>query len=199
MDYVGKTVEEVMNMVGSKEMVLPSIQRKYVWSDEKIIKLFDSLMLDYPIGTFLIWRLKRNAAISKGLILYDFLKTISDYDGLNNEKLSDGLPGTSEYINIVLDGQQRLTALYVGLYGNVVRHKWHHNWTDLDSFTKKELFINLSKDPKVGNDDDDTKYEFDFLDSSVVKSFSRIDEKLWFKVKDIIPIADNHNLISDLR
>ena len=37
---------------------LPAIQREYVWSPDQIIQLFDSLMRNYPIGSFLFWELQ---------------------------------------------------------------------------------------------------------------------------------------------
>ena len=59
MAYIGKSIEEIMNMIGDNKMYLPSIQRKFVWNDYDVEKLLDSIMLGYPIGTFLFWKIKR--------------------------------------------------------------------------------------------------------------------------------------------
>lgn len=54
------TIAEVMNDISKNKYVLPSIQRDYVWSTEQIETLFDSLMQDYPIGTFLFWVIEKS-------------------------------------------------------------------------------------------------------------------------------------------
>ena len=52
MAYKKKSINDILKMVNRRKIYLPAIQRKYMWKDEQIIKLFDSIMLDYPIGTF---------------------------------------------------------------------------------------------------------------------------------------------------
>lgn len=53
------TISEVCNNIHKRMYLLPAIQREFVWSEEQIIKLFDSLMQDYPIGSFLFWKLEK--------------------------------------------------------------------------------------------------------------------------------------------
>ena len=53
------TIAEVMQNISANKYVLPSIQREYVWSTNQIETLFDSLMRDYPIGTFLFWEIDK--------------------------------------------------------------------------------------------------------------------------------------------
>ncbi|WP_257575219.1 DUF262 domain-containing protein [Vibrio parahaemolyticus] len=53
----------------------PAIQRKFVWREEKICTLFDSIMRDYPIGTFLFWELDQGNA--NDYTFYEFLKKLS--------------------------------------------------------------------------------------------------------------------------
>ena len=49
------TLAEVINDIDRKKYLLPSIQREFVWSQKQIETLFDSLMRDYPINSFLFW------------------------------------------------------------------------------------------------------------------------------------------------
>ena len=50
------TIDEVIEGIHTKKYLLPSIQREFVWSPEQIKMLFDSLMRDYPINSFLFWK-----------------------------------------------------------------------------------------------------------------------------------------------
>jgi len=45
----------LMNQVKNEEIVLPAIQRDFVWSQEKVETLLDSIMRGYPIGIILLW------------------------------------------------------------------------------------------------------------------------------------------------
>src|SRR3990170_9034955 len=53
------TVKEAVENIHAKEYLLPAIQREVVWDVDQITKLFDSLMRDYPIGSFLFWYVDR--------------------------------------------------------------------------------------------------------------------------------------------
>ena len=49
------TIREAVEQIHAKRYLLPAIQREVVWSTDQIQRLFDSLMRDYPIGSFLFW------------------------------------------------------------------------------------------------------------------------------------------------
>ena len=49
-----KRIKDVIELVESSEWILPTFQRKYVWDQEQICDLFDSIMRNYPISTFMI-------------------------------------------------------------------------------------------------------------------------------------------------
>jgi len=50
---------EIIRKIESHHICLPSIQRKFEWKPDRIEKLFDSILNDYPIGTFLIWEIQQ--------------------------------------------------------------------------------------------------------------------------------------------
>jgi len=79
-------LEEIKN----KEIVLPEFQREYTWSREQAKNLLDSLLKGYPTGSLLIWKTKAPPA----------LKNLPEFE-------SNGR------VSVLLDGQQRLTALYL--------------------------------------------------------------------------------------
>ncbi|MDO7576274.1 MAG: DUF262 domain-containing protein, partial [Flavobacteriaceae bacterium] len=66
------TIKKAIENIKKKNYVLPSIQREFVWDTEQIEKLFDSLMRDYPISTFLFWRVEKTKV--KDFQFYEFLK-----------------------------------------------------------------------------------------------------------------------------
>ncbi|MBE0467373.1 MAG: DUF262 domain-containing protein, partial [Candidatus Desulforudis sp.] len=99
------TVVEAINAIQKREYLLPAIQREFVWSAEQIERLFDSLMRDYPIGSFLFWVVeKENIAKYQ---YYEFIRNYHERDNTHNPKAD--LKGESGII-AVLDGQQRLTS-----------------------------------------------------------------------------------------
>lgn len=96
------TVEELVNQFVDKEIVLPEMQRKYVWTKEKVRALVDSLYKDYPSGSILLWKTgnppeTRDAAIE-----------------------TDGR-GIGFGSHLLLDGQQRLTSLAAVITGAEVK------------------------------------------------------------------------------
>lgn len=122
---------------------LPNIQRPFVWREEQIEKLFDSVMRDYPISTLLAWRTKSN--MKQRRFIKDYKKVINlyeQYEGNNNK---------AKYL--VLDGQQRLQSFYIGLKG---------------TYEKKKLCFNiLSGKPSMP---EETMYKFKFLESDKIKA-----------------------------
>ena len=64
------TIKEAIDNIIKRHYVLPSIQREFVWDTGQIEMLFDSLMRDYPIGTFLFWKVDK--AKIKDFQFYEF-------------------------------------------------------------------------------------------------------------------------------
>lgn len=54
MAYEKKSIRTIIDDINRRRIYLPAIQRKYVWGDNQITRLMDSIMLGYPIGTFLL-------------------------------------------------------------------------------------------------------------------------------------------------
>ena len=53
------TISDALERIHKRQYALPAIQREFVWSQEQICALFDSLMRGYPIGAFLFWEVKK--------------------------------------------------------------------------------------------------------------------------------------------
>ena len=49
------SIVTLLNQIKQEEIVLPAIQRDFVWPEEKVLRLLDSIMRGYPIGIALLW------------------------------------------------------------------------------------------------------------------------------------------------
>lgn len=138
------TIYEALEHIKNGKYVMPAFQRQYVWSMEQIEKLWDSILLDYPIATFLFWRVDDNN-ISRDTYFCNFLHEVT----FNSRKQADSINYYLSYIDIkltdtaVLDGQQRLTSLFLSLYGRgFIRQKYARKGS---SCTVAKLLIELNR------------------------------------------------------
>jgi len=131
---------------------LPNIQRNFVWKEDQIERLFDSLMRDYPIGTLLIWKTKSKIKHRKFIDNYKSGTRFLDYYVPENDKTK----------LLVLDGQQRLQSLFIGLKG---------------SYNDKELYFDILSGTEAPPED--VKYVFKFYKKQPLN-------KRWIKLKDIV-------------
>ena len=132
------TIVSVIKNIQKRHYVLPSIQREFVWDTAQIETLFDSLMRDYPISTFLFWKVKKNKI--KDFQFYEFLKNYHEKDCRHNRKAD---LSNEEDIIAVLDGQQRMTSMYVALTGTYAKKMPYYRWDSPHAFPPKKLYLNL--------------------------------------------------------
>ena len=164
------------------ELVLPAIQREFVWRPSQICRLFDSIMQGYPFGTLLYWRV--NPENSGKFKFFDFVRDYHQRDNPHCPPLPDI---RNRQVTAVLDGQQRLTALNVGLYGSMARklpHKW---WKNPDAFPSRHLCLDLLWRPDE-EEENGVKYRFEFLTEARMKSASNAE--CWFPVGDVLTMAN---------
>ena len=86
MSYHKITIKEVLKEIDGGRLFLPAIQRKFVWKEEQTTKLFDSLMREYPIGTFLFWDIDTETDDIKGYTFYDFIRNFDVRNELNEKR-----------------------------------------------------------------------------------------------------------------
>ena len=101
------TLNGVIAQIEAGKIVLPAMQRPFVWKDDRIARLIDSLLRGFPIGTALLWK------TSEMQRFRPFQKDIQSDAGIIIDFESD----RSSERYLVLDGQQRLTSLFVALAG----------------------------------------------------------------------------------
>ena len=106
------------------DIVLPDIQRSFIWKKSQIYSLYDSLFRGYPVGSFLLWKAIGSNDPENIILYHQFIQNYSENVGIPMQiELK-----SNESKMFVLDGQQRLQAFYLGIMG---------------SYEGKELYVDL--------------------------------------------------------
>lgn len=190
------SISTAMKHISRNEYLLPAFQRDFVWKSEQIEKLFDSLMQGYPISSMLFWKVKGDTKARWKFYQFinSFVLNANDY-AVSNTFLDANECGE---FYAILDGQQRLTALRIGLYGQYAYHEPRKPWKYAAAyFPWRRLYLCLSK---MGKNDDDYKYIFKFLKNSDTKEkdfYIDDDGELWFKVGAVVAIYDSNEETTD--
>jgi len=171
--YKTISIYKAMENIKEDRIILPSIQRKFIWDHVRVEDLFDSLMRGYPIGTFLFWEIEGRKHM-RAYVFYKFIHNIEK--GSNwNEKIQK-FPHSS--IQSVLDGQQRLTALYSAFHGIFKYKTPYKKWSSKDAFPDRFLCINILY---IKNEDgDDRHFQFQYKTEQEIEIIN--EKNLWFKV-----------------
>lgn len=184
------TVKEAINNIHSKKYLLPAIQRELVWGTDNIELLFDSLMRDYPVGSFLFWYVDKTRI--KDFQFYEFIRDFHERNSRHNPKAN--LSGEDNIIAI-LDGQQRLTSLYIGLKGFYAYKEPKKQWKNDLAFPKRKLYLNLLK--KCSEEEIEKEYGFLFLTDKEAGD-KRDEDHFWFKVGDILNFNETFEIMAYL-
>ena len=157
----GITIYEAMMNIRDGKYVMPAFQRQFVWSMEQIEKLWDSILLDYPIATFLFWHVDDNN-ITWDTYFCNFLTEIT----FDNRKQADSVNYELTDIDVsvtdtaILDGQQRLTSLFLSLFGDsYIRQKYARKVGVGGTVTK--LLIELNKNKLDVDEEEYNSKKFD--------------------------------------
>lgn len=175
MSYANSTLLSVLNKIETHQVCLPSIQRKFEWGMDRIEMLFDSILNDYPIGTFLIWNVSDDATRQ-----YKFYEVNNTFD-LNEGKWQKPRPSetTNDNLWALLDGQQRLTSISIGLQGSYTYVKNKKRFT-------KYLYFNLTKN---NNSEDYKSFKF-FQEGEELKD----PDNIWIPASMFVKtLKDFHN------
>ena len=113
-DNIPSKVEDLLHDVELGRIGLPDLQRPFVWPDSKVRDLLDSMLKGYPVGYIMLW------------------SSPEEYE--NSKHIGDNEKAYKEPDDLVIDGQQRLTALLAALHGTRVRDKNYRDRTIKISF-----------------------------------------------------------------
>ena len=179
------TIEKAINEIINRRYLLPAIQRKFTWSDSQICVLFDSIMRNYPINTFMFWEVNDDS-VKKAFRFYQFLERYCERFNENNPEFD--LKGHGDFF-AVIDGQQRLTSLYIGLKGTYaykLPRKWWPSARDDSILPPRKLHLNLSVPLNEESNEEMMRYDFKFLTETEFKEDQDNSDKFWFQVGEIL-------------
>ncbi|MGA2843113.1 MAG: DUF262 domain-containing protein [Steroidobacteraceae bacterium] len=135
------SISDLLNQIREEELVLPDLQRDFVWDPEQMRLFFDSVMRDYPFGSMLIWETQYHEVLYRPFVA-DYKPGMSFVPKVKE---------AGRRRKMVLDGQQRLQTLYIGAYG---------------SFDGRRLYFNIVSGPGDADGETDDgpsgSYRFEF-------------------------------------
>ena len=183
MEYRPVRVSDIIREV-NQDIYLPAIQREFVWDHQRIERLFDSIMADFPIGSFLYWQLEQKN--KDEWPIYEFIR---EFDEESPHNPPANMAGIMKDITLVLDGQQRITSLFIGLRGSF--RYFHYRWK------KTRLYLNLLKKP-VPNEENpgELTYAFAFREGAEPDADN---SQLWYLVGRILNFEDAEDAKSDMK
>ena len=122
------TFSTLMNNIENGLIKIPQFQREFIWEKWKCADLLDSIIKCYPIGTFILWKTKER------------LRSIRNIGGIN---LPD--PPQGDFVQYILDGQQRITAIYATLKGLTIKR----NNGSIDNLDEIYVDLQASEDQQI--------------------------------------------------
>nr|WP_321000270.1 DUF262 domain-containing protein [Bacteroides intestinalis] len=185
MSYTSKTISETIIDYVNRNTFLPAIQREYVWNTYSIEKLFDSIMCGYPISSFLFWKIREEK--KKDWVAYQF---VTDFDKTDPHNEEANLSGVNQDIYLVLDGQQRLTSLLIGLKGSY--SFFYYRWR------KTRLYLNLFKKPTNDDNPEELTYQFQFRENDFINANDSTPQ-YWYLVSNILDFNTASAARKDIR
>ena len=139
---------DLISEIETGQVKIPQFQRKFVWDIKSSAKLLDSILKGYPIGTFIYWRTNER------------LRAVRNLGNISLPEPQDG-----EFVNFVLDGQQRLTSLFATLKGLSITDE---NGKVAD-YSEMYVDFNAEEDQEI-----------------IITDISKLEEKTFIKVTELM-------------
>jgi hypothetical protein len=174
-------LDKIINRINSGDIRIPAFQRAYVWKQNQILDLLDSIVKNYPIGSVLLWGTTDRLNHTRNIAGY---------------KIPDN---TVEYpVNYVLDGQQRISSIYATFSDkteqdpetasynpNLNIFEIYYNFTKKEFLPKNEIIEGAS----------DTMYLRNFLNGSkLIESLQKLDSTFHSDAQDLYSKFINYEL-----
>ena len=134
-------------------------------------------MRGYPIGSFLFW-IVRPESIDQ----YKFYEFMLDYHQRDNPHCASHGAITQNEITAVLDGQQRLTTMNIGLRGSYAYKLPRLWWKSPDAFPKRHLYLNILSEAE----ENEAGMQFDFRFLTLKEAQQRDDAHCWYRTGDVL-------------
>ena len=163
-----KKFSSLMDDITTGRLKIPQFQRDFVWSMSKSAKLLDSIVKGYPVGTFITWHTNER------------LRSIRN---IGNLVLPE--PDKNDFVDLVLDGQQRITSLFAALKGEIVRRGdgreecFSNIVVDLDAEKNEQVVVTAD-----GKDSQHTTIPLKMLLNGGISVLSKFDKQYYKKLED---------------
>ncbi|MCY4491940.1 MAG: DUF262 domain-containing protein [Thaumarchaeota archaeon] len=123
-----KQFSNLMNGIETGSLKIPQFQRDFVWDIKKSAALIDSVVKGYPIGTFILWKTKESLRAVKNIGRLDLPE-----------------PNKGDYVQFVLDGQQRITSIFATLKGETIKRDDNRE----ENFSNMYVGLEAKEDEKI--------------------------------------------------
>ena len=165
------TLHGLLTQIERDEIVLPAMQRPFVWKDDRIYRLIDSLLRGFPIGAVMLWK---TATVQR----FRRLPRDLDTEAVQVFTFETATDSANKYL--VLDGQQRLTSLFAAFKG---------------TYNHMGLFIDVLSGSPEGKDPGNEYYDCKFLTAGDAASLSTTNggaRRHYVPIQDLIKINPVH-------
>ena len=169
------TLYGLIKQVDSDDIVLPAMQRPFVWKEDRIYRLVDSLLRGFPIGAIMLW---------KTTSVQRFRRLPRDVDTETAEIFNFESSTDTRNKYLVLDGQQRLTSLYAAFKG---------------TYNHKRLYIDVLSGSSEGKDPGNEYYNCQFLTSAEAEeltNFKNGERHYYIPINELIKINPVYAAVS---
>jgi hypothetical protein len=165
------TLFGLLSQVDRGDIVLPAMQRPFVWKEDRIRRLVDSLLRGFPIGAVMLW---------KTSTVQRYRRLPRDLDTETPEVFTFETSSDAGNKYLVLDGQQRLTSLFAAFKG---------------TYNHKRLFIDALSGSSEGKDPGNEYYDCQFLSAVEAASLTEVTggkRRHYIPIQDLIKINPVH-------
>ena len=119
-------IDKLIRRIDDGDIRIPAFQRGFVWKQDQIIDLLDSILSEYPIGSVLLWKTTEKLSSTRNLAGYKIPERDESYP-----------------VNYALDGQQRLASIYGVFSEELTQEK------DIAGYNPNPNIFEISYDFKV--------------------------------------------------
>ena len=172
-------IDRLRSKIIEGNIKIPPFQREFVWKQEQVIELLDSIIKDYPIGSILLWETKDDLPSKRNIGGFDLPNPTEDYP-----------------INYVLDGQQRVTSIFgVFCYDleNVENEDYDASIFNIVYDVTEDIFISTS-DINDGHINLPLRLIFDNFNFNKFIQEKSLDEPQTNKVVEVQSLFQNYEL-----
>jgi uncharacterized protein with ParB-like and HNH nuclease domain len=159
------TLYGLLNSIETKELVLPAMQRPFVWKEDRLYRLMDSLLRGFPIGAVMLWKTSTTQR---------YRNFPNNIDETIDQVFTFETSSNNSNKYLVLDGQQRLTSLFCMFKG---------------TYNNKILHINILSGESEDKDPGNEYYECQFITEVEAKNINDTQPDVHFlSVKELLKI-----------